>query len=1090
MAVIRCKMCGGDLKLIEGASTAECEFCGSVQTVPRADDEKKLTLFGRANRLRAACEFDKAAGIYESIVADFQEEAEAYWGLVLCKYGIEYVDDPASGKKVPTCHRSSFDSIMEDSDFEQVLENADSVARKVYREEAKTIEEIRKGIVAVSNNEEPYDIFICYKETAEDGGRTLDSVLAQDVYDALSERGYRVFFSRITLEDKLGVEYEPYIFAALNSAKIMLAFGTDYEYFNAVWVKNEWSRFLKLMAQDKSKHLIPCYKGIDAYDMPKEFMKLQAQDLGKVGAVQDLLRGIEKIIPRKQVQPAAAPQPAAAVSPVEAYLKRAEMALEDGEWGSAGTFCEQALNIDPENAQAYLIKLLAEMHVTKPEHLGNVMSFTADNLNYKKLLRFASPALKQTLSQCLAKIEAAARDKQAAADRKASEADFKANATIVGGVLKEYRGKLKNVYIPYGVTAIGDEVFRNKEMVSVTIPDSVKSIGAEAFRWCRALTAVTIPGSVESIGEDAFSWCRVLTTVIISDGVSSIGKSAFANCDALTEVTIPGSVESIGEDAFRGCSALTAVAIDGATSIGDGAFRWCRALTEVTISDGVSSIGKSAFDGCEVLTTVTIPDSVKNIGEEAFSWCKALTMVTIGNGVVNIGKDAFSGCEELTTITIPAGTTQIDSNPFTFCPSLTDIVVEEGNGSFCVMGGHLVNCKTQSLVVGCGDTPIPGNVIRIGESAFQGCETITGATIPDGVMSIGEYAFYECDDLAEVSIPASVTEIQGNPFVCCGSLTKLVVSETNPTFYVRDGRLINRETKTLVTGRGNAPIPDDGSVTAIGESAFDSCEALNDLIIPEGVTRIGDYAFSDCRALASVTNPDSVESIGESAFSECEALVEVSIPGSVESIGESAFSYCKGMTAVTIGDSVKHIGLAAFNCCEALTEVSIPGSVESIGEYAFSECKALSAVTIGDGVTSIGKMAFSDCKALTTLAIPASVKSIGNYAVPDNATILTPKGSFAWNWAKENYRNVREDEQARQAQLAAEAARKAAEAQAEAARKAAVAQAEADRKAKAERQANERRAQFRASGRCQHCGGELKGFFGKKCVSCGKPKDY
>ena len=129
--------------------------------MPQVDDEKKLALFTRANRFRAACEFDKAAGIYESIVADFPEEAEAYWGLVLCKYGIEYVDDPATGKKIPTCHRSSFDSIIDDSDLEQALENADPAARKVYREESKAIEEIRKGIIAVSANEEPYDIFIC-----------------------------------------------------------------------------------------------------------------------------------------------------------------------------------------------------------------------------------------------------------------------------------------------------------------------------------------------------------------------------------------------------------------------------------------------------------------------------------------------------------------------------------------------------------------------------------------------------------------------------------------------------------------------------------------------------------------------------------------------------------------------------------------------------------------------------------------------------------------------------------------------------------------------------------------------------------------
>ena len=369
MAIIKCKMCGGDLNLIEGASTAECEYCGTTQTVPLADNEKKLTLFTRANRLRAACEFDKASGVYETIVADFPEEAEAYWGLVLCKFGIEYVDDPATGKKIPTCHRSSFDSVMDDNDLDMTLEYADSVARRVYREEAKAIEEIRKGIIAVSANEQPYDIFICYKETAEDGQRTLDSVLAQDVYDALTDKGYRVFFSRITLEDKLGVEYEPYIFAALNSAKIMLAFGTDYDYYNAVWVKNEWSRFLKLMAKDKEKHLIPCFKGIDAYDMPKEFAKLQAQDLGKVGATQDLLRGIEKLLPRAvaEAQPVMIRQQTA-IAGVDTLLRRVFIFLEDGNWQAADEYAEKVLDIDPENAQAYLGKLMAELAITVPEH--------------------------------------------------------------------------------------------------------------------------------------------------------------------------------------------------------------------------------------------------------------------------------------------------------------------------------------------------------------------------------------------------------------------------------------------------------------------------------------------------------------------------------------------------------------------------------------------------------------------------------------------------------------------------------------------------------------------------------------------------
>ena len=254
MAILKCKMCGGDLNVTEGSTVCVCEYCDTKQTVPSLDDEKKIALFDRANRLRIHSEFDKAYSIYESIVIDFPEEAEAYWGLVLCKYGIEYVDDPATYKKVPTCHRSSFESVLDDSNYEMAIKYADISSRLLYKEEAEKIEEIRKGIIEISSQEDPYDIFICYKETAEAGGRTIDSVIAQDVYDELTAKGYRVFFSRITLEDKLGREYEPYIFSALQSSRIMLAFGTKYDYFNAVWVKNEWSRFLKLIEKDRKRY--------------------------------------------------------------------------------------------------------------------------------------------------------------------------------------------------------------------------------------------------------------------------------------------------------------------------------------------------------------------------------------------------------------------------------------------------------------------------------------------------------------------------------------------------------------------------------------------------------------------------------------------------------------------------------------------------------------------------------------------------------------------------------------------------------------------------------------------------------------------
>lgn len=394
MTMFKCKMCGGKLEIAEEISVCECEYCGSKQTVSTIDDEKIVKLYDRANRFRMANEFDKAAGVYESIIEENYSEAEAYWGLLLCKYGIEYVDDPATGDKIPTCHRSSFDSIMEDSDFESVMDYSDTLSRGVYREQAKQIEEIRKGIIEVSAKEEPYDIFICYKETAEDGDRTIDSVMAQDVYDALRDKGYRVFFSRISLEDKLGMEYESYIFAALNSAKVMLVFGTSYDYYNAVWVKNEWSRYLKIMAKDKSKYLIPCYKDIDAYDIPKEFAKLQAQNMGKVGAVQDLVRGIEKILPRNSgVQI----QTGTSANGTEALLKRIEIFLEDMNFDSASEYCEKVLDVEPENAQAYIYKLLIDLELTSIEGLKRTEKDYTENSNYTRALRYASPDVKSKL---------------------------------------------------------------------------------------------------------------------------------------------------------------------------------------------------------------------------------------------------------------------------------------------------------------------------------------------------------------------------------------------------------------------------------------------------------------------------------------------------------------------------------------------------------------------------------------------------------------------------------------------------------------------------------------------------------------------
>ena len=398
MAVFKCKMCGGTIEFNQGDTVGVCDSCGTKQTLPNVNDDAIGSLYNRANTLRMKSEFDRAEELYNKIIASDETQAEAYWGIILCKFGIEYVEDPKTFKRVPTCHRTSFDAITADEDFKLAVKYGDAEQKKLYRDEAKAIDAIQKDILNIAKNEKPFDIFICYKETDESGKRTQDSVIANEIYHQLTQEGFKVFYAAITLEDKLGQEYEPYIFAALNSAKVMLVIGSRPEYFTAVWVKNEWSRFLKLMKKDRSKLLIPCYKDMDAYELPDDFAHLQAQDMSKIGFINDIVRGIKKVVDNDSSAPKKSVVKETVVMQnengnVRALLDRGFMALEDGEWDKADGFFEQALNFDAKIAEAYLGKLMAELRVHRKEKLRKCEEPFYNSNNYQKAVRFGDDKL-------------------------------------------------------------------------------------------------------------------------------------------------------------------------------------------------------------------------------------------------------------------------------------------------------------------------------------------------------------------------------------------------------------------------------------------------------------------------------------------------------------------------------------------------------------------------------------------------------------------------------------------------------------------------------------------------------------------------
>lgn len=397
MGALKCKMCGSNLEIEDSITVCKCEKCGTSQTVPDIEDDKELKLFERAGRLRFNCDFDKAAGIYNTITDSYPEEAEGYWGLILCKYGIEYADD-ASGKKVPVCHRISYDSVMDDEDFELVMENSDSESRAIFREEAKIIEENRKKYIQIAESEQPYDIYISYRAKDDNGDKTAVSEIAGHLYNKLTSAGYRVFLSEAALKGKERSYCEPYIYSALNSANVMLALGTSYDDYNDVWVKNEWSRYLEIAEKNKNKCLIPCYKDVDEYDIPKEFAGLKVCQLGNDDTFNNIMAEIANVVkPASINQPVSEPEKAEPAEEIELeeieiiepidinkLLDEGFAAISDKNWKKANKLFFQVLDEEPDNSKAYWGQLLVQQECTNAREMADnlylqVIGNTSDN---------------------------------------------------------------------------------------------------------------------------------------------------------------------------------------------------------------------------------------------------------------------------------------------------------------------------------------------------------------------------------------------------------------------------------------------------------------------------------------------------------------------------------------------------------------------------------------------------------------------------------------------------------------------------------------------------------------------------------------
>lgn len=399
MALFNCKACGGDIIPNEDKYTGKCEYCGAIQTLPKDKDGKISQLLNRANDFRLHYDFDRAIFEYEKVLELDETEPEAHWGLFLSKYGVDYVKDTLTQIYKPTLRRISSVSVYDDMDYQATLKYCSFVAAEQYKKDANEIEQVMKELLFSSANEEPYDIFISYKELDDvTRQRTDDSYLAHDLYNVLTAEGYKVFFAPKSL---VGAKlYEPKIYSAIISSKAMIVLGTKPEYLEGVWVKNEWSRFAELIEKGEDKIIIPVFKTMEAKELPSRFSSFQAYNWDDISFLEDI-----KNVLTQWVKKESKIEFDKNTSAEDAYLERGFLALEDGNFSQADAFLENVLNLNPHNSQAYFGKLMVEMRITKQSQILTAPRYLKEYANFEKAVRFADQQLKTVLLQYEEKVK-------------------------------------------------------------------------------------------------------------------------------------------------------------------------------------------------------------------------------------------------------------------------------------------------------------------------------------------------------------------------------------------------------------------------------------------------------------------------------------------------------------------------------------------------------------------------------------------------------------------------------------------------------------------------------------------------------------
>lgn len=496
---------------------------------------------------------------------------------------------------------------------------------------------------------------------------------------------------------------------------------------------------------------------------------------------------------------------------------------------------------------------------------------------------------------------------------------------------------LTTVQFGSGLTSIPEALFEGTGLKTVTLPESVTSIGSWAFANCAKLEQVSFPANLTSIGLSAFENCTALTAVTLPKRLTELGGAVFENCSALKSVWIPKSLTNNGfGDGFKGCTALTDITFEtGITKIADYQFDGSP-IKSITIPGTVTTVGMSAFSDCANLTAIDLPSSVTEIDGYAFS-STGLTAVTLPKHLRKLGTDAFAGCTALKSVFIPLSL-QTVSSPFRKCTALTDVTFEDGRTEL-----------PDTLLEGSGvrQLTVPQTVTKIGYSAFAGCTQLTAITLPAGLRKLGDEAFKGCTALTGVALPDSLTDLGYGVFRGCSALT--AVEFPAGIAWISGSSMLRN-----CTSLRSVKLPK--TVSSLGDDFFAGCTALEQIVLPDSVTKIGSNLFNGCTALTDVTLSTNLQAIPANTFYGCASLQKLVAPYAVTKIGKNAFANCTSLTSLTLLRNVTEAASDALSYPEQVTVYGVKGTyaetyAASVGARFAAIDRPATAVSLPKSVT-------------------------------------------------------------------------------------------------------------------------------------------